>query len=134
VQLVRFAPHDATTALIESYAYGMSTAARTLDKLGGVVRLERVRARLEGERFGCRARGTCCWEGAEGGRGDRLLRIRFETADEGAAFTALNTDVAELDGHCFAQSDAAPSLAKLKQRDLRGWCGSPAVQSSLARA
>jgi Holliday junction resolvasome RuvABC endonuclease subunit len=47
-RLVAFArEHGATLAVIESYAYGMRTAAHTLGELGGVVRLELVRAGLD---------------------------------------------------------------------------------------
>lgn len=47
-QLVAFAKlHGVTSAWIESYAYGQRTAAHTLGELGGVVRLELVRAGIE---------------------------------------------------------------------------------------
>jgi Holliday junction resolvasome RuvABC endonuclease subunit len=114
MQLVRFAREtEASVALIESYAFGKSTAAHTLGELGGVVRLELVRAGLEVRTVQMSSArklllgkvpkadpGIACYAAL------RAAGARFDTADEAAAFTVANVEMADLGGHCFAQKGA----------------------------
>jgi hypothetical protein len=114
-RLVAFARStSASQAWIESYGYAMRTSAHTLGELGGVVRLELLRAGVE-------------LHTANMGSARKLLLGKvprkeakvavystlrasgapFETMDEGDAFAALNLGLAEHGGYCFAQEVAA---------------------------
>lgn len=110
-RLVTFARETgASVALVESYAFGKSTAAHTLGELGGVVRLEFVRAGLEVRTINLSTArklllgkvprsdaGVACYSTL------RAAGAHFETADEAAAFTVANVELAELGGYCFGQ-------------------------------
>jgi hypothetical protein len=114
-RLVAFARETgASVALVESYAYGMRTAAHTLGEIGGVVRLELVRAGLDVRTVNMGSArklllgkvprsdaGTACYTAL------RAAGARFETADEAAAFTVANATLAELGAYCFAQGERA---------------------------
>lgn len=109
-QLVRFAREtDASVAVVESYAYSRMTAAHTLGELGGVVRLELVRAGLEVRTVNIGSArklllgkvprsdaGIACYTAL------RAAGATFGTADEAAAFTVLNVALADAGGYCFA--------------------------------
>lgn len=114
VQLVRFARETgASLALVESYAYSRQTAAHTLGELGGVVRLELLRAGLEIRTVQMSSArklllgkvprsdaGMACYSAL------RAAGARFETADEAAAFTVANVALADAGGFCFCQEAA----------------------------
>jgi len=113
VKLVAFARETgASIALVESYAYGMRTSAHTLGELGGVVRLELVRAGLDVRTaqmstarkllLGKVPRSDAsmaCYTAL------RAAGAPFGTADEAAAFCAVNLGLSELGGYCFAQGE-----------------------------
>jgi hypothetical protein len=110
-QLRKFAERTgATEAWIESYAFSRKTAAHTLGELGGVVRLELVRAgvRLRTAQLStARAlllgkvprsdAGVACYTAL------RAAGAPFETADEAAAFCAVQLGLAEMGGYFFGQ-------------------------------
>jgi hypothetical protein len=104
----------ASLALVESYAYGKSTAAHTLGEVGGVVRLELVRSALDVRTVNLSTArklllgkvppsdaGVACYAAL------RAAGAGFSTADEAAAFTVLNVALAEAGAYCFAQAHAA---------------------------
>lgn len=113
-RLVAFAKsHGVTQAWIEGYAFAQRDSAHTLGELGGVVRLELIRAGIE-------------IRTANMGTARKLLLGRvprsdvkvavfaalraagasFETTDEADAFCAVNLGLADLGGYCFAQEAA----------------------------
>jgi hypothetical protein len=113
-RLVAFARETgASVAFVESYAYGMRTAAHTLGELGGVVRLELVRAGLDVRTANLSAArklllgklprsdaGVACYSAL------RAAGAPFETADEAAAFCAVNLGLSDIAGaYCFAQGE-----------------------------
>jgi hypothetical protein len=114
-RLVGFARETgASLALIESYAFARNTAAHTLGELGGVVRLELVRAGLDVRTVNLGSArklllgrvprsdaGVACYAAL------RAAGAPFETADEAAAFTVLNVGLAEVGGYCFASAPPA---------------------------
>ena len=114
-ELVAFARDQrASIAFIESYAFSRKTAAHTLAEVGGVVRLELLRAGLEIRtapigtarklllgripRSDIKAAVVAAVRAAGG---------RFESFDEADAFVAANYGLSELGGFCFAQAVAA---------------------------
>ena len=110
-RLVAFAQAErATTAFIEGYAYGLRTSAHSLGELGGVVRLELVRAGVEirTANMGSSRRmllGACPKKGAKVAVYStlRAAGATFETLDESDAFTCANFGLSELGGYCFCQ-------------------------------
>lgn len=114
-RLVGFAREvGASFAFVESYAFGKSTAAHTLGELGGVVRLELVRAGLDVRTVNIGSArklllgkvprsdaGVACYAAL------RAAGAPFGTADEAAAFTVLNVALSELGGFCFASPPEA---------------------------
>ncbi|HEU4544644.1 MAG TPA: hypothetical protein VFR23_26190 [Jiangellaceae bacterium] len=110
-QLVRFARETgASVAHVESYGYAMRTAAHTLGELGGVCRLELVRAGLEirTANMGSARKlllgkvprsdaGIACYAAL------RAAGAPFETADEAAAFCAVQVGLADAGGYFFGQ-------------------------------
>jgi Holliday junction resolvasome RuvABC endonuclease subunit len=111
LRIVAFArARKAEVAFLESYAYSQRTSAHTLGELGGVVRLELLRAGIE-IRTAPMSTARKLLLGTVP-RSDvktvvfstlRAAGARFETCDESDAFTALNFGMAELGGYCFAQ-------------------------------
>jgi Holliday junction resolvasome RuvABC endonuclease subunit len=110
-RLVAFAhANGVETAFIESYAFNQAKAAHTLAELGGVVRLELVRAGIEirtapmstarkmllGKlpRADVKAHVYATIRAAGG---------MFETADEADAFCAVNWGLSEVGGFFFGQ-------------------------------
>jgi hypothetical protein len=113
-RLVAFARETgASLALVESYAYGLRTAAHTLGELGGVVRLELVRAGLDVRTVNMGSArklllGKVPRIGAKLAVFDALRAagapfICLDTAD---AFAAANLVLSDCGGYAFAQ-DAA---------------------------
>jgi len=113
-RLVAFARSTgATLAFVEGYAFNQATAAHTLAELGGVVRLELVRAGLDVRTANMStARKLLLGRVPRSGAKDAVVATlqaagaRFETADESDAFCALNFGLAELGGYCFAMEAA----------------------------
>lgn len=101
----------ATSAWIESYAFSTAHGAHTLAEIGGVVRLELVRAGIE-VRTAQQATARKLLLGKVP-RADvkvavytalRAAGARFETFDECDAFTCANYALSEeLGGYCFCQ-------------------------------
>jgi hypothetical protein len=110
-RLVTFARAEgATVAFIEGYAYSLRTSAHTLGELGGVVRLELVRAGIEIRTANMSTArklllGKCPRKGANVAACEALTAAggRFETLDESDAMVAVNWGLAEWGGHCFCQ-------------------------------
>lgn len=108
--LVAFArATGATKAFIEGYAYGLKTSAHSLGELGGVVRLELVRAGLELVTVPMQTArklllGRCPKQGAKVAVAEalRAAGARFEGLDESDAFAVLNWGLSEVGGYCFA--------------------------------
>ncbi len=118
-QLVRFAvDYHVSDAWIEGYAFGMNTAAHTLGELGGVVRLELMRAgiRLHTANMGTArklllggvprgkgaAKAACLRAMVAAGmplRGPKAVWL-----DLVDAFVAANLGLADREGFCFAQN------------------------------
>lgn len=106
--------HGASVAFIESYAFSQRTAAHTLAEVGGVVRLELVRAGVE-----VRTAPIGTARKLLLGRVPRtdvkqsiLQTLRsagatFSSFDEADAFVAANHGMFELGGFCFAQGEGA---------------------------
>jgi len=97
-------------AFIESYGFNQSHAAHTLGEVGGVVRLELLRAGIEIRTAQMSSARKMLLGKLP--RADvkmvvystvRAAGATFETADEADAFAALNWGMSELGGYCFAQ-------------------------------
>jgi Holliday junction resolvasome RuvABC endonuclease subunit len=114
-RLVAFARSaGASVAYIESYGYAMRTSAHTLGEVGGVVRLELVRAGVELRTANMGSARKLLLGKVP--RSDAKMAVytalraagaRFETADEADAMAAANLGLSELGGYCFAQVVAA---------------------------
>lgn len=111
-RLVAFARSTgATKAFIEGYAYGLKTSAHSLGELGGVVRLELVRAGVELVTVPMQTArklllGKCPKQGAKVAVAEalRAAGARFEGLDESDAFAVLNWGMSEVGGYCFGQT------------------------------
>jgi Holliday junction resolvasome RuvABC endonuclease subunit len=111
-RLVAFArATGATCAFIESYGFAMRTAAHTLGEIGGVVRLELVRAGIEVRTANMGTARKLLLGKVP--RSDAKMAVyaalraagaRFETGDEADAMAAVNLGLSELGAFCFAQS------------------------------
>jgi Holliday junction resolvasome RuvABC endonuclease subunit len=109
-RLVAFAQAErATVAFIEGYAFGQRTSAHSIGELGGVVRLELVRAGIE---IRTANMGTArklllgsCPKGAKVAAYStlRAAGATFETLDESDAMVCANWGLSELGGYCFCQ-------------------------------
>ena len=113
-RIVGFAQsHQVSEAWIESYAYSQAGAAHTLGELGGVVRLELVRAGIEIRTAQmATARELLLGKVPRSGAKDAVVATlkaagaRFETADEADAFCAVNLGLAQLGAVCLCQTAA----------------------------
>jgi hypothetical protein len=113
-RLVAFAKqHDVVQAWVEGYAFGRNDSAHTLGELGGVVRLELVRAGIElrTANMGTARKlllGKVPRADVKVGvfQAVRAAGAAFETLDEADAFAAVNLGLAEHGGFCFAQEAA----------------------------
>lgn len=101
----------ATRAFIEGYAYGLKTSAHSLGELGGVVRLELVRAGFELTTVPMQTArklllGRCPRQGAKVAVAETLKAAgaRFESLDECDAMAAANWGLSELGAYCFGQT------------------------------
>jgi len=101
---------SATHGFVEGYAFGQSTAAHALGELGGVVRLELVRAGIELHTVPMQSArklllGRCPREGAKVAvcAALRAAGARFESLDEYDAAAVANFGLSELGGYCFGQ-------------------------------
>ncbi len=113
-RIVAFArAQRATVAWIESYGFNQRTAAHTIGEVGGVVRLELVRAGVE-IRTAPMSTARKLLLGKLP-RSDIKVAIfsalrsagaRFDSCDEADAFVCANYGLAELGGYCFAQEAA----------------------------
>ena len=97
-------------AFIEGYAFSLRTSAHSLGELGGVVRLELVRAGIEIRTANMSAArklllGKCPRKGAKVAACEALTAAggRFDTLDESDAAVCVNWGLAELGGYCFCQ-------------------------------
>lgn len=114
-RLVAFARHaGATQAWIEGYAFNQRSAAHTLAELGGVVRLELVRAGIELHTANMSTARKLLLGKLP--RSDvkvhvfnalRAAGAPFETCDEADAMAAANLGLSERGGYCYAMSEAA---------------------------
>lgn len=110
-KLVAFAQSErATVAFIEGYAFGLRTSAHSLGELGGVVRLELLRAGIElrTANMGSARKlllGQCPRKGAKVAVAAALKAAgaRFETLDECDAMACANWGLCEMGGYFFAQ-------------------------------
>jgi Holliday junction resolvasome RuvABC endonuclease subunit len=110
-RLVAFARETgASEAWIESYAFSRKTAAHTLGELGGVVRLELVRAgvhvrtaQLSTARAMLLGKVPRSDAGIAVYTALRAAGAPFTTADEAAAFCAANLGLSEIGGCFFGQ-------------------------------
>ncbi len=113
-RIVTFAKsRRATVAFIEGYAYSMLTSSHSLGELGGVVRLELVRAGIELRTANMSTArklllGKCPKKGAKVAASNALIAAggRFDTLDESDAMVAANFGLSELGGFCFCQLGA----------------------------
>jgi len=114
--LVAFAQSvGATQAWIEGYAYSQAKAAHSLGELGGVVRLELVRAGIEIHTVtASEARKLLLGHNPRKGakvavaEAFRASGARFDTLDEYDAMCVANFGLAEIPGaYCFATAEAA---------------------------
>lgn len=111
-RLVAFArATGATKAFIEGYAYGLKTSAHSLGELGGVVRLELVRAGLELVTVPMQTArklllGRCPRQGAKVAVAEalRAAGARFEAFDEFDAMAVANWGLSDAGVWSFAQS------------------------------
>jgi Holliday junction resolvasome RuvABC endonuclease subunit len=111
-RLVAFARSTgATKVFVEGYAYGLKTSAHSLGELGGVVRLELVRAGIELVTVPMQTArklllGKCPREGAKVAVAEALKAAgaRFETLDEFDAMAVANWGLSEVGGYCFSVS------------------------------
>lgn len=103
----------ATHAVIEGYAFSRADAAHTLGELGGVVRLELVRAGLELRTANVGTARKLLLGKVP--RSDAKVAVfaalraagaTFQTPDEADAFAAVNLTLADLGGFAFAQAAA----------------------------
>jgi Holliday junction resolvasome RuvABC endonuclease subunit len=114
-RLVAFAQaNGATVAYLESYGYAMRTSAHSLGEVGGVVRLELVRAGLDIRTANMGSARKLLLGKVP--RSDAKVAVYtalraagapLETADETDAMCAANWGLSELGGFCFAQAVAA---------------------------
>lgn len=112
-RLVAFARSTgATKAFIEGYACGLKTSAHSRGELGGVVRLELVRAGIELTTVPMQTArklllGRCPKQGAKVAVAEalRAAGARFEGLDESDAFAVLNWGMSEVGGYFFGQTD-----------------------------
>ncbi len=110
-RLVAFARcHGVTSAWIEGYAFNQNTAAHTLAEVGGVVRLELVRAGIEIRTANMStARKLLLGKVPRAGAKEavvatlRAAGATFETADEADAYCCANLGLSELGGFFFGQ-------------------------------
>jgi hypothetical protein len=110
-RLVAFAQAQGVTSVwIEGYAFNQATAAHTLAELGGVVRLELVRAGLEVRTANMStARKLLLGKVPRSGAKDavvatlRAAGATFATADEADAYCCANLGLSELGGFFFGQ-------------------------------
>lgn len=102
--------HGVTAGYIESYGFNQARAAHTLGEVGGVVRLELLRAGVDIHTAPMSSARKMLLGNIP--RSDvkmavystvRAAGATFETADEADAFAALNWGMSELGGYCFAQ-------------------------------
>lgn len=113
-RVVAFArTHGVTIAYLESYAYGLHTAAHSLGELGGVLRLELDRAGIELRTANLGAArklllGSVPRKEAKAAvyAALRAAGAPFSTHDQADAFAAANLGLSELGGYCFAQAEA----------------------------
>lgn len=113
-RIVGFAQsHGVREAWIESYAFNQSVSAHTLGEVGGVVRLELVRAGMEIRTAQmATARKLLLGKVPRSGAKDAVVATlkaagaRFETADEYDAFTAVNLGLATIGAVCLCQEAA----------------------------
>ncbi len=110
-QLVKFAVENRIVrAWVESYGYSQNTAAHTLGELGGVVRLELLRAGVEIRTANMStSRKLLLGKVPRSDAGIavyttlRAAGAAFETADEAAAFGCVNLGLSEAGHYSFAQ-------------------------------
>lgn len=110
-RLVTFARERGVSAVwIEGYAFNQATAAHTLAELGGVVRLELVRAGFDIRTANMStARKLLLGKVPRPGAKDavvatlRAAGATFETADEADAYCCANLGLSELGGYFFGQ-------------------------------
>src|SRR6185503_21191053 len=102
-----------SAAFFESYAYSKNQSAHTLAELGGVLRLELMRAgvRIHTANMSAARKlllGKLPREDAKGEvfKALHAMGARFESMDESDAFVCLNWGMSELGGYCFAQRAA----------------------------
>lgn len=114
-RLVAFARSvGATRAALEGYAYALRTSAHSLGELGGVVRLELVRAGLELSTVPMQTArklllGRCPRQGAKVAVAEALRAAgapRSWGLDELDAFAVVNVELADVGGYCFATQAA----------------------------
>ena len=113
-RLVAFArQHGAIEAWIEGYAFSTHRGAHTLGELGGVVRLELLRAGIGLHTSNMSTARKLLLSKVP--RTDakaavfsalRSAGARFQTLDESDAFCAVNLGLAEYGAYCFAQAAA----------------------------
>ena len=118
-QLVGFATdYHVSDCWIESYAYGMKTAAHTLGELGGVVRVELMRAGIRLHTANMSSARKLLLGGVPRGKGvakQACLRAMVAAGmplrgpkqvwlDLVDAFVAANLGLADREGFCFAQN------------------------------
>ena len=121
-KLVAFAIREgATDAFIEGYAFSLRTSAHSLGELGGVVRLELIRAGVElhTTNMGSARKlllGECPKKGAKVAVTTALKAsgANFDTLDEYDAMTCANWGLSELGGYFFAQMPKAKNKPKKK--------------------
>lgn len=109
--IVAFArTHVVTSVWIEGYAFSQATAAHTLAEVGGVVRLELVRAGFAIRTANMStARKLLLGKVPRKGAKDavvatlRAAGATFETADEADAYCCANLGLYELGGYFFGQ-------------------------------
>lgn len=110
-RIVAFAQaHGARQAWIESYAFSQAGAAHTLGEVGGVVRLELVRAGIEIRTAQmATARKLLLGKVPRAGAKEAVVATLraagacFSTADEADAFCAANLGLAHLGAVCLCQ-------------------------------
>jgi Holliday junction resolvasome RuvABC endonuclease subunit len=115
-----------TIALIENYAFSRrSSSVHKLAELGGIVKLELVRAGIDLQRANMSAtRKFLCGTIHRGTNPKvavhqalRAAGAHFETLDESDAFCAANWGLSEEGGYCLCQNE--PSLSASQTRVIR---------------
>jgi Holliday junction resolvasome RuvABC endonuclease subunit len=112
-----------TSAWVEGYAFSQHSAAHTLAEVGGVVRLELVRAGLDVHTANMSSSRKFllgkCPKGAKQlvFEALRAAGAHFETLDESDAFCAVNLGLSEEGGYCLCQNE--PSLSQSQSRVIR---------------